>query len=119
MRRAKLQTLFVTARRDLATPGNLGRRVDLPHASPPLLDLVAVLCGSAGRFCSRDPIGYFAGDPNQYRYVHNRPISARRNAYPCGGIEKLMDGAGEQRLQWNRPTAATMERLLMTAMCED
>ena len=43
-----MQTVFVTARRDLETPGNLGRRVDLPHASPPLLDLGALLRGPAG-----------------------------------------------------------------------
>ncbi len=44
----KMQTVFVTARRDLATPGNLGRRVDLPRASPPLLDLGALLRGALG-----------------------------------------------------------------------
>ena len=44
-----MQTVFVTARRDLATPGNLGRRVDLTRASPPLLDLGAVLRGPVGK----------------------------------------------------------------------
>jgi RHS repeat-associated protein len=29
-----------------------------------------------GRFVSQDPIGFIAGDPNLYRYVHNSPLTA-------------------------------------------
>jgi RHS repeat-associated protein len=29
-----------------------------------------------GRFVSQDPIGFSAGDPNLYRYVHNSPLTA-------------------------------------------
>ena len=36
-----------------------------------------------GRFISRDPIGYGAGDANLYRYVHNRPT----NAFDPGGTQ--------------------------------
>ena len=29
-----------------------------------------------GRFLTRDPLGFAAGDPNLYRYVHNDPFDA-------------------------------------------
>ena len=70
-----MQTVFVTARRDLATPGNLGRRVDLPRASPPLLDLGGFYAVHLGRFIGRDPILYKGGDFNLYRYCDNRPLT--------------------------------------------
>ena len=66
----------------------------------------------SGRFPTATPNGSAIACSAYPIRPKKSPISARRNAYPCGGIEKLMDGAGEQRLQWNRPTAATMEPLL-------
>ena len=52
-----------------------------------------------GRFVSRDPIGYRAGDPSLYRYVKNSPTFATD---PSGHVIRHIQGTPAQRARFDR-----------------
>jgi RHS repeat-associated protein len=52
----------------------------------------------AGRFIAEDPIGFKAGDPNLYRYVHNAPT---RYVDPTGLFEDIPKPRDERYYPWS------------------
>ncbi|MBX9716763.1 MAG: hypothetical protein K2X42_09230, partial [Burkholderiaceae bacterium] len=71
---------------------------------------------SLGRFVSRDPIGFAAGDANLYRYVDNRPLDridpTGRAAQQPSFASQLLSELGNTHSELSRGMIADADRLM-------